>query len=171
MIYKYFYFTETGDLFTEKVVKEMIKIVKNEARNPEIREFALSLVARCKEKDEKCEIFSIANFIQSHMRYIRDIRGVETISTPSYHINKIKKYGFSQGDCDDFALLTATLLFSIGYKVSFITTAEKSKYYEHIFCKVYDSNNNFYYLDLTRKNLPVGTTKRFVKKYKEWLIK
>ncbi len=52
-------------------------------------------------------------FVRDRIRYVRDVRGVETLHTP------LALLQLGQGDCDDKATLLACLLESIGHKTRF----------------------------------------------------
>ena len=60
------------------------------------------------------QVRALHGYVQRNVQYVRDIRGVETIATPLVTIQT------SQGDCDDQAVLLASLLESIGHPTRFV---------------------------------------------------
>lgn len=80
---------------------------------PQVRELALSLTRRLPQKDFRGELNALFNYVQNHIRYVRDVYDVETIQTP------VKTLEYGQGDCDDKSSLLAALLESIGHKTRF----------------------------------------------------
>lgn len=80
---------------------------------PEIRELALQLTQRLSQKDFNGEAFALFDYVQNHIRYVKDIANVETVQTP------LKTLEYNAGDCDDKATLLAALLESIGHTTRF----------------------------------------------------
>lgn len=78
-----------------------------------IRELALQLTSHLPQKDFMGEAHALFDYVKNHIRYVKDIAGVETIQTP------LKTLEYGQGDCDDKASLLAALLESIGHKTRF----------------------------------------------------
>jgi len=65
--------------------------------------------------------------VRDNVRYVRDVRGVETVHTPV----KILEQG--QGDCDDKSLILATLLETIGHPTRFVAVGPAPGIYSHVF--------------------------------------
>lgn len=78
-----------------------------------IREVALEQVRYLPQKDFYGEAKAMHNFVQNHIRYVRDIADTEVIQTP------LKTLEYGQGDCDDKATLLAAMLESIGHITRF----------------------------------------------------
>lgn len=105
----------------------MRQLVKKYKSHLEIRSLAANLVSFLPGKDELGEIEAIFCFVRDHIRYLKDISGVETLSTPD------KTLELRQGDCDDQAVLLAALLESIGYQTGFKLTSYSSGQLEHVY--------------------------------------
>lgn len=97
-----------------QTLKLMRKITRQYKTDPAIRQIALRVVQGCPERDWQCEITRLFEAVRDQIRYVRDVRGVETIATPMRTLN------WQQGDCDDKAVLLATLLESIGHPTRFV---------------------------------------------------
>src|SRR5207244_13101602 len=84
--------------------------------DPGIQAQASSIVQLNQPKDEPAEIRALFDFAQQSIRYVGDVYGKETVRTPD------KTIALRAGDCDDKAVLLATLLRAIGYNAAFIVT-------------------------------------------------
>lgn len=113
-----------GAKFTLRVMSQLLQKFKRDQR---IRQLALQLVADCAPKDRMCEIAKIHAFVRDRIRYVRDTYGVETVHEP------VATLEIGQGDCDDKALLAATLLASIGYPTQFIAVGFKPGTLSHVY--------------------------------------
>ena len=76
-----------------------------------IRETALNLVSPIPPKNYLSEVAAIHAFVRDKIRYVRDPFDLETIAEPWITLD------LKQGDCDDKAVLAASLLASIGFPV------------------------------------------------------
>ncbi len=104
----------------------MAQIVKKEKININLRELALSIVAPVPAKCWICEAKAIQKYIHEHIRYVKDIAGIETVAFPQ------KTLEYRQGDCDDMAVLAATLLQAIGHPVRFVAMGFHGKPLSHV---------------------------------------
>lgn len=86
-----------------------------------IRQAATSIVFLTPEKNEHAEVDALYSWVRDHVRYVRDIHEVETLSTPERTLQG------RIGDCDDQATLLASLLEAVGYPTRFVVAG----YYEH----------------------------------------
>lgn len=105
----------------------MSKLVKSGKKNLEIRTLAGNLTKALQQKHWLNEIISIQKYVRDNIRYVRDIRGVETIQTPDVTL----KIGY--GDCDDKSTLVASLLESIGHPTRFVAVGFNSGNLSHVF--------------------------------------
>lgn len=113
-----------GTIATLKVMGQMVKAGK---KNPVIRHLAMSLVKNNGQKDWAGEVRDIHAFVRDSVRYVKDVRGIETLQTPE------KTLELGQGDCDDKSVLLASLLESIGHPTRFVAIAFEPDNYVHVF--------------------------------------
>jgi hypothetical protein len=108
-----------------RLLKEIVQTAK---KNPFFRQLAVQIVNHfpCQHKNWDCYVYAIAKFVRDNIKYIKDITGYETIQTPD---NTLKIGG---GDCDDHAVLNATLLEAIGMKSAFKVVGRNGSY-KHIY--------------------------------------
>ena len=133
----------------------MSRLVRTYKKNVEIRALALSLVSDVPgHKNWTGQIKAIHAFVRDSIKYVRDVRGVETVATP------VKTLEFRAGDCDDQAVLLASLLESVGHPTRFV--AIKSALfggYVHVYTET-KIGNRWIPLETT-ENMKPGTPMRF----------
>lgn len=132
--------SEAGNLETVEVMR---KIAREQCSDPKVRQLALNIVqmAGVRSQYHLDEAIAIGEYVKENVRYVRDIEGMEQLHSPLYMIEKLQE-GRAQGDCDDMALLIATLLLSIGARPGFciVKFKKNSETFNHIYVVVYDSN-------------------------------
>lgn len=72
------------------------------------------------------EAVRVHRFVRDFIRYTRDVRGVETLHTAPQILQQ------RQGDCDDKAVLIASMLESIGHETRFIAVGYGGKF-RHVY--------------------------------------
>jgi len=131
---------ESGNLRT---VTLMQQVARARAKDPVIRDCAKEIIRNSKVKDMNYlgEALAIAHWVRHHVRYVRDMAGVEQLHDPLTMLDMIRR-GVAQGDCDDVALLIATLLTSVGHSPYFriIKYDATAPNYSHIYVVVYERN-------------------------------
>lgn len=116
----------SGAAGTRATLKLMAIQVKKNRANPRIRELGVKLVSNIPNKDWVGEVSAIQEFVKNHIRYTKDIFGVETIQSPSDTLR------LRAGDCDDHAILVASLLNSIGHPARFLAVGFRKKSFAHV---------------------------------------
>lgn len=129
----------------KKTVKIMSKAARENAAFPIVRECAIHILNQynVSSMNYKDECLAIGNWVQKNVTYVRDPDGIELLTDPKTMIDKISR-GVARGDCDDMALLIATLLLSIGHRPFFRCVRYKSNYghYNHIYVVCYEKNRS-----------------------------
>lgn len=113
-----------GTLETLKLMRALVRAGK---RNLSVRQKATLLVGDLRQKDFSGEIKRIHAFVRDKIRYVKDVRGVETLHTPE----KILEFG--QGDCDDKSILVASLLESVGHPTRFVAMGFSGGNFCHVY--------------------------------------
>lgn len=128
----------------------MSRIVKDFKKNQTIRDLALDLTSYLPQKDYVAEIRALFEFVRDRIRYIKDIRDVETLQWPT------KTLDIEQGDCDDKAMLLASLLEATGKRTRFVAIGfGPPGEFQHVFTDVKIGNRGWLSLDPT-ENVKVG---------------
>lgn len=107
-----------------------------------VRETALRILSEKKIPSQHyySEAKAIGEWVQKNVRYVRDIKSVETLYDPLTLIDKVSR-GEAQGDCDDMSVLIASLLLSIGHTPYYaIVKYAKDAPFSHIYVVVYEKN-------------------------------
>lgn len=111
-------------------LKLMVSLVRAYRVDVDVRELALSLIANCPPRNLRCEYTQLQHWVRDHIRYTHDIRGVETLQTPKATLR------LGQGDCDDQAVLLASMLESVGARTRFEALGVRGGDYEHVISAV-----------------------------------
>lgn len=129
-----------GNLKTLDIMKKM---ARQRACHPSVRELALRILEyyNVPSQDYYKEAYAIGDYIKRKVRYVRDIKDVETLQDPVMLIEQMRR-NQAQGDCDDMSLLIATLLLSIGHQPYYRVARyfEGNGPYQHIYVVVYEKN-------------------------------
>jgi hypothetical protein len=132
--------TKIVDLGTKKIsentVTEMIKVIKESSHNPLVRAWAEKLIQNVPPRDDMGEAESVYLYVRDHCRYTRDPLGLEYFTTPILSLQKLDRGEIPALDCDDYCLLVASLLRSIGFFTVVRIAgygADKSDY-SHVYC-------------------------------------
>lgn len=140
----------TGVAGIKATTRLMAKIVAQYQFDPTIRGQAINIVQLAPPKDDPAEIRALFDFVKLSIRYVGDVHGVETLQTPDQTL------AIRAGDCDDKAILLATLLRSIGYPACFVVTGYSApNVYEHVYVGVEQPDGTYLALDPT-ENKPLG---------------
>ncbi len=144
----------------------MKKVARIRSSHPLVRKFAISILHYFNVPSNAFieESRAIGEYIKDRVRYVRDPDGVEYLQDPVQMILDLKSpTGMPHGDCDDMALLVATMLLSIGHYPKFkaIRYSEEDKNYNHIYVVDHDSNLDFktqgtLVIDCIFKDRPIG---------------
>lgn len=116
-----------GDAGVRVTLQQMTRITRQYKKNLPLRELALSIIGNVPGKAWLREAEALQRWVQQNIRYVRDIRGVETLHTPD------KLLILRQGDCDDQAVLLASMLESIGHPTRFVAVGFSPFAYSHVF--------------------------------------
>ena len=84
------------------------RLAREYAIHPRIRALVAELLRGCKEKDYDCYIDRITSFVKENIKYVNDPPRAEVFQSP------LRTLEWGIGDCDDFAVLTASLLRAAG---------------------------------------------------------
>lgn len=117
----------SGPAGVSTTLKQMSALTKRYKKTLPIYLISRDIVQNVLGKDFVGELRAVQAWVRDNIRYTRDIRGVETIQTPT------KTIEIMQGDCDDQSVLVATLLESLGHKTRFMAMGFQPGKYSHVF--------------------------------------
>lgn len=115
---------KAGTVATLKIMREITKAGKTSLP---VRNLAIGLISHLQQKDYFNEIKTLHRFVRDQIRYVKDVRGVETVQTPDVTL------AIRAGDCDDKSVLLAALLESIGHPTRFVAIGFKPDDFVHVY--------------------------------------
>lgn len=135
-----------GVFDTAAAMRQIINAYKTDL---EVRTTAANVVFLTPEKDDLAEVEAIFNWVRDHIRYLKDIHLIETLTTPD------KTLALGYGDCDDQVVLLASMLESIGYPTRLVIAGYYDPgIYEHVYMQVCIQNQ---WIDLDpTEHYPLG---------------
>lgn len=148
-----------GKAGTVQTIKLMRRLARKGKRSLVIRRLALKLTRELAQKNWLAEVHALHRFVQFRIRYVKDIRGIETVHTPERTLEQ------GQGDCDDKSILLASLLESVGHPTRFVALAFADGSYRHVLVET-KIGTGWISLDATEPHptgwVPPGVLKRIV---------
>lgn len=115
---------KAGTLETLKVMRELVRHGK---RALPVRSLAVELTNGNDQKDWIAEVKALHAFVRDNIRYVKDVRDVETLHYPEIVLQ------IGAGDCDDKSVLLASLLESIGHPTRFVAIGFKPDDFVHVY--------------------------------------
>lgn len=112
----------------------MRQLTRQGKKSPAVRQLAVELTRNLPQKDWLGEVQAIHKFVRDNIRYVKDIRGVETLHT----VERILTNG--SGDCDDKSILAASLLESINHPTRFVAIGFKPGNFSHVYVETLIGN-------------------------------
>lgn len=105
---------------TRTTLNLMSQLVRRYKKTMPMRQLAFAIIDHVRgHKNFADQVRAIHAYVQDNIQFVKDVNGVETLATP------IKTLEFRKGDCDDQAVLVATLLESIGHPTRFVAIKVK----------------------------------------------
>ena len=117
---------------TGRTLAVMVRLARAAQARLDLRRFALSRVARVTPRDGLGELASLYYWVLCHVRYVRDGRTVEEVGSPEAVLEN------GQGDCDDMAVLLASLAGHLGYRSRFVAVGFAGRPASHVFVEVFE---------------------------------
>lgn len=116
----------SGDGGVAATLKIMVGLVSQYRASPLVRVTAQRLVADCPSRDAVCQVKTLHAYVRDNIKYLPDVRNVETLQTPDYTLQE------GSGDCDDHATTLLALLESIGKQTRFSAIAVRGGDFSHV---------------------------------------
>lgn len=115
----------TGDAGAKETLRVMAAAVHHAITNPAFVWWARSIVQDCPPRNETCCAYAIREYVAGAVHFQRDPLGVENITPPEVHMQKLRgRFGaYVLGDCDDAATLSAALGMAVGLPARFVVLA------------------------------------------------
>jgi hypothetical protein len=120
-------------------IEEMVRALNSPRgeRSVKVRSFTESVVRGLQPKDYLSEILAIRYACAERLRYLNDPISTEWVKDPERIVDEIEAHGNSLVDCDEAALLMATMFAQVGREVEFVTVGfGLPGSYSHVFPRV-----------------------------------
>lgn len=136
----------SGDAGVTDTLRVMANLARQYKTDSLLRQTGARIVQVCPAKDDLCEIAALQSWVRSNIRYTGDVYETETIQTPLYTLQEM------YGDCDDQAVLLATLLLTVGFAAGYCALGVRGGPFSHVMAvAIVRSHNEISYI-------PVETT-------------
>lgn len=119
-----------GAAGTRATVGKMLELIRAAKLQPVIRNLAVLIIAGLPHKAYAEQAATVQRWVQSHIQFVRDVRGVETLTPPAYLVRT------RAGDCDDQSMLVAALLESIGLPARIVVGGPHPETFLHVWAEV-----------------------------------
>jgi transglutaminase-like putative cysteine protease len=113
----------------------MLNGVRGE-RSVRVRSFTESVVRGLQPKDYLSEMLAVRYAVAEKCQYLNDPVTTEWVKDPERLVEEIETHGSTRADCDEIALLTATMLRQVGRDAEFVTVGfGLPGSYSHVFTR------------------------------------
>jgi transglutaminase superfamily protein len=103
-----------NDIPIEQRLASIQDLVHKSVQDPQMRKVALQATAKCPERDQMCEAKAVYDYVKQRIRYTGDIGPIRhpdgTVEGIDLYQSARRTLEMGGGDCDDQAILNATLL-------------------------------------------------------------
>jgi len=104
----------------------MAQVAKQYKVDPVVRQTAARVISSAPEKDDLAEAAALQNWVRANIRYTGDVLDTETLQTPDYTLQE------AYGDCDDQAMLLATMLMAVGIPAAYCAVGVDGEPFSHV---------------------------------------
>ncbi len=111
-------FLGTGEEATRTTLDLMSTIIRASSQNYYVRRWAEKIIQGINEADHLGKVEAIFNYIRGRSSYSRDPQGTELLKTPLVTLQLWEVGDYPLLDCDDYTILSLSLLKSIGFPVA-----------------------------------------------------
>ena len=157
-----------GDEGTRQTVQRMIDMTRDARANPIVRNQAVSLARGVLPRDTVGQIRAIRDFLREHVHFLADQIDVEWLHRPADLLVDIERRYYVMADCDDVAMLGASLGGAIGLPARFVIIGffRENAPMSHVYTELFDGQV-WRELDTTRT---ISETERRRLVSREWFV-
>lgn len=102
-----------------------------------VRSMTERVVAGLQPKDYLGEILAIRYWVTEHVRYVNDPLHLELVKDPERMMREVVAHGQCSADCDEIALLIATMCLTVGRVAEYVVAGFGNPgEYSHVFARV-----------------------------------
>lgn len=155
--------TPDGDIGTGYTVRRMRQYANDARSDPVTRAAAVAITKDCGGRAVDCQIVAIRQWLDDHIRFIRDPAGLELLHTPEWQLLQIAKKAYISVDCDDVAVLAAALGKAIGIRARYVVIGflGNGGPFSHVYAELQGSGGKWREIDITRSRFRVLEPNKF----------
>src|SRR3990172_12510042 len=109
-----------GDRGAYETLRIIKRIVIESMKDIPVLDTAKRIIRVAGGKDRSAQARMVGEWMRSSLQFVRDPYGIETIHTPLFMLERIRTRGLFEADCDDYAVLSASLAKAIGLRTKFV---------------------------------------------------
>lgn len=127
------------ELPIEQRLSTIQDLIYKSVQDPEMRRLALQITADCPERDGMCEARAIYDAVKKRVRYTGDVSSIKLgkdgpVDGIDLYQSARRTWEFKGGDCDDQAIVIATLLSLNGIEARLrVSKEDKASDWSHIY--------------------------------------
>ena len=143
-------FLGVGEEVTPNTMNKMKDIINSSIKDFYVRRWAEKIVENA-GKDDYTKVDFIYNFLVSHVKYLKDPHHVELLKTPKVSLQLLEVGETPSLDCDCMAILSLSLIKSIGIPVALRATSYKPDgKFSHVYGLVFIKSQGWVPFDLVK---------------------
>jgi len=150
---------------------EMVKAAQGSRGEKSIlvRSVTEEVIGELWPKDYLGEILAINAWVSEHAVYLNDPLHVELLKDPQRLCEEILARGYARGDCDDIAVLIATMAMQVGRDARLVAVGfGETGQYSHVFASVLDPRSEEWIVCDPVAGSTVGPMLKRVTTYQIW---
>lgn len=150
-----------GEKGTDETVDLMRQLVRKSLMDPATKAAAVMAAKAVSPNDVNGYVKAVWQAVREKIRYVPDYHGQEELTSPAIHSRRILNGGQSWGDCDDFSMLGAAWLISLGVPARFevVASPKNGGAYDHVRVAGL-TRNGWVPLETTMMKVPFGMQAR-----------
>jgi Transglutaminase-like superfamily len=153
-----------GDIGTAETIAHMRQLIDAGIKDQQVNRTAIAIAWPTQQFSETPKAQAIYNWMQQNLRFMPDMVGKETLRTPRETLT------VRAGDCDDFTILAASLLGTIGIRSRAVTVSshvDDPQSFSHIYPEAF-VDGKWVAMDIARPGAQFGLTPQTYYRKREW---
>lgn len=130
-----------GDRGACDTLGKMATIVKASALNPAVVSQARGIILPASRTDRPGQIRLLRLWVADHTKWVPDPLGAEYLVSPEAMLGRVRAAGLAPGDCDDVAMLFASLARAVGIRTRLTAIAfHPNPAFRHVYGEAWDGS-------------------------------
>ena len=146
-----------GETGTDETVDVMRVLTRKSLMDPATKTAAVKIAQAVRPNDVDGYLRAVWKGVRDKMLYVPDYHKTEELTSPAIHSRRILSGGRSWGDCDDFSMLGAAWLISLGVPARFevVASPKNGGAFDHVRTAGL-TKNGWVTLETTMRRVPFG---------------